>query len=98
MEEYYPPRYDPSEGWQAKLGFALRHEGIELGILAELFAALEPGDMAAWISIIPTGKYAGWPGICMSGLLEPDFPCPTRSRGITFPSSIRPRTIACPAS
>ena len=58
MEEYYPPRCDPGEGWQAELGFALRHEGIELGILTALFAAVEPGDMVAWVSTMPTVKYA----------------------------------------
>lgn len=57
-EEYYPPRYDPGEGWQAELGFALRHEGIELGILAALFAVLKPEDLAGWIHNAPTGKYS----------------------------------------
>lgn len=57
-EEYYPPRYDPGEGWQAELGFALRHEGLELGILVALFAVLEPEDLVVWIQNSPTGKYA----------------------------------------
>jgi hypothetical protein len=57
LEEYYPPRYDPGGGWQAEPGFALRHEGLDPGILDALFAVLGPSDITAWISASPTGKY-----------------------------------------
>jgi hypothetical protein len=56
VEEYYPARYDPGDGWQAELGFALRHEGIELQILSTLFAALDPAELAAWVAQSPLGK------------------------------------------
>jgi hypothetical protein len=57
-QEYYPARYDPGEGWEAEFGFALRHEGVELQILAPLFKALGPEKLAAWVRSSPTGKYA----------------------------------------
>jgi len=57
VEEYYSLRYDPGEGWEAELGFALRHEGVELGILAAFFAVLEPEDLVSWINTSPTGRY-----------------------------------------
>lgn len=57
IEEYYPTRYDPGEGWEAELGFALRHEGIELQILAALFKEVGPEKLSSWVRGAPTGKY-----------------------------------------
>jgi hypothetical protein len=39
------------------LEFALKHDGIGLGILSVLFAVVEPDEITAWIASKPTGKY-----------------------------------------
>lgn len=51
----------PTEGETAilaHLDFALRHEGVDLAALAAVCAALDPPQVAAWISQHPSGKYA----------------------------------------
>jgi hypothetical protein len=56
-EEFYPPRDDPGAAWTDHLSFALKHEGVNLEILAALFeGALEP-ELAAWVAAAPTSRY-----------------------------------------
>ena len=40
------------------LEFALKYDGVNLGLLATLFEVAEADEVAAWISSKPTGKYA----------------------------------------
>jgi hypothetical protein len=55
--EIYPPRYDPGEEWQAHLGFALKHEGINLEILAAVLAKAPVRELTAWVKGAPTSRY-----------------------------------------
>lgn len=52
------PRYKPDDTVAAHLAFALRHEGVELGVLAALFRVMPPAALEAWIRSEPTGRHA----------------------------------------
>lgn len=52
------PRYRPDETISAHLDFALRHEGVDLGILNALFAVLPGGTIEDWVRSEPTGQHA----------------------------------------
>lgn len=52
----YPSVYWPGESLGDHLGFALRYDGINLGILAALFAKISKAELVDWIASKPTGK------------------------------------------
>ena len=56
--ETFPKRYSSGETPLDHLRFALRHEPLDLGVLAATFKALSPDDLAAWIRAEPTGAYS----------------------------------------
>ena len=56
-EHYYPAAYDPGTTLAANLEFALKYEGLDLGLLAALFAVLDRNELVAIISEKPTGQY-----------------------------------------
>jgi hypothetical protein len=52
------PRYRPADTLVAHLGFALRHEPVDLGLLAALFRRPEAGPaIIAWVRRQPTGRH-----------------------------------------
>lgn len=52
------PRYRPADTLVAHLAFALRHEAVDLGLLAALFRRPEAGRaIASWVRRQPTGKH-----------------------------------------
>lgn len=52
-----PVRQRPSNDLGSHLEFALKREGVDLAVLAALFARLGPGEVAALVRATPTGKY-----------------------------------------
>ncbi len=58
VEEQYPKRDDPGSAWVDHLRFALKHEGVELGVLSALFRVAPAKELSAWIASSPTGRYA----------------------------------------
>ncbi|OSQ38473.1 Fic family protein [Thalassospira mesophila] len=53
--EIYDKRFALEDTLADHLGFALRHEKIDLLILKRLFDAIDPGDLAAFIRSTPNG-------------------------------------------
>jgi hypothetical protein len=52
------PRYQPADTLVAHLAFALRHESVDLGLLAALFRRPEAGPaITAWVRRQPTGRH-----------------------------------------
>ena len=52
------PRYRPADTFVAHLAFALRHEPVDLGLLAALFRRPAAGtSIAEWVRRQPTGKH-----------------------------------------
>lgn len=52
------PRYQPDDTISAHLDFALRHEGVDLGILNALFTVMPKGTIEEWVKSEPTGQHA----------------------------------------
>lgn len=52
------PRYSPPETIAGQLEFALRHEGVDLGILNALFRAASPVFIEEWVRAQPSSAYA----------------------------------------
>lgn len=57
VESVYPRSYWPGDGTGDHLEFALKYDGINLGILAAFFEVAPADEIAAWIGSKPTGKY-----------------------------------------
>jgi hypothetical protein len=58
VESIYPQSYWPGDTAGDHLEFALKYDGVNLGILSTFFDSVAPDEIAAWISSKPTGKYA----------------------------------------
>jgi hypothetical protein len=52
------PRHRPPDTLEGQLVFALKWEGVDLGVLAALFKAVEPTEVAAIVRATPTGAFA----------------------------------------
>lgn len=53
----FPPVRWPGETIGDHLEFALKYDGINLGILSALFSVVSANEIALWIESKPTGKY-----------------------------------------
>jgi hypothetical protein len=58
VESVYPQSYWPGNEIGHHLEFALKYDGVHLGLLSALFDVALEHEIAAWISSKPTGKYA----------------------------------------
>ncbi|WP_045221709.1 Fic family protein [Desulfonatronum thioautotrophicum] len=58
VESVYPQPYWPGDATGDHLEFALKYDGVNLGLLSALFEVVPTDETAAWISSKPTGKYA----------------------------------------
>jgi hypothetical protein len=58
VEETYPSKYWPGETLGDHLEFALKYDGVNLGILASIFAVADPAELRKYVESKPTGKYA----------------------------------------
>jgi hypothetical protein len=54
----YPPHYAPDDSLTGHLEFALKHEGVNLAVLFDLFRRVEPQAIEAVVRAKPTGRYA----------------------------------------
>lgn len=52
------PRYRPAATISAHAAFALKHEGVDLGVLNALFRAAPRAFVEQWVRSRPTGRYA----------------------------------------
>ncbi|MGA2939757.1 MAG: Fic family protein [Syntrophobacteraceae bacterium] len=57
IESIYPHSYWPGDSTGDHLEFALKYDGVNLGILSALFEAVAEDEITAWITSKPTGKY-----------------------------------------
>ena len=58
IEDIYPTRYWPGEKIGDHLEFALKYDGVNLGLLAQIFEHVPQGELTEYIKSRPTGKYA----------------------------------------
>jgi Fic family protein len=52
------PRYRPADTVGGHLGFALKHEGVDLAVLNALFRAMPQAVIEEWVRSEPTGRHA----------------------------------------
>ena len=57
-EDIYPVRYWPGEKVGDHLEFALKYDGVNLGLLAQIFKKVSQDELTEYIKSKPTGKYA----------------------------------------
>lgn len=57
VQREYPPHYAPGDNLAGHLEFALKHEGVNLAVLADLFRACGPDLVEQAIRAKPTGRY-----------------------------------------
>ena len=58
VEETYPATYWPGDSLGDHLEFALKYDGTNLGILANVFASANACEIEEYVSSKLTGKYA----------------------------------------
>jgi len=58
IEDIYPIRYWPGDNVGDHLEFALKYDGVNLGLLSLIFEHTRPEEITAYIKSKPTGKYA----------------------------------------
>ncbi|MFA6288248.1 MAG: Fic family protein [Opitutaceae bacterium] len=60
VERTLPLVYAPEagDGMLGHVAFAMKHETVHLGLLAETFARIEPAATASYVAASPTGAYA----------------------------------------
>jgi len=54
----FTPRHKPDDSLRGHLTFALKHEGVELGVLRALFDTVEPETIEEIVRSKPTGAYS----------------------------------------
>ncbi len=58
IDDIYPTKYWPGEKVGDHLEFALKYDGVNLGLLARIFKSVSEEDLTDYITSKPTGKYA----------------------------------------
>jgi Fic/DOC family len=77
----YTPRHAPAPDFEGHLTFALKNEGLDLGILKALFQLTGPGPIEAMVRATPTGGYARRAWFLYEWLLEATLDLPDAERG-----------------
>jgi hypothetical protein len=75
------PRHEPQATLEGHLTFALKHEGLDLAVLKQLFVALSPQDIEALVRATPTGIYARRIWFLYEWLIGRDLDLPALNRG-----------------
>ncbi len=57
VEDFYTPSYWPGEQLGDHLLFALKYDGVNLGILQALFEVVPETELLAWVAATPNSKY-----------------------------------------
>ena len=81
VETVYPKSYWPGDGAGEHLEFALKYDGVNLGLLSALFDVAPADEIAAWIGSKPIGKYARRIWFLYEFLTGRELPLPDLSRG-----------------
>jgi hypothetical protein len=54
----FTPRYKPEDTLKGHLTFALKYEGIDLGLLKKLFEQLDSREISSWVEEESTSQYS----------------------------------------
>src|SRR5438876_1413721 len=80
------PRHRPTNTLEGQIVFALKWEGVDLGVLVALFKVLEAGEIAGIVRATPTGAFARRTWFLYEWLTgrELDVPDPGKVRVVTI--------------
>lgn len=81
----YTPRHQPDKTLGGHLTFALRYEGLDLGVLKALFRATGPEPIADIVRAAPTGTYARRLWFLYEWLLQARLDLPDATQGAYAP-------------
>ena len=81
VESVYPQSYWPGEGTGDHLEFALKYDGVNLGLLSTLFNVAPTDEIVAWIRSKSTGKYARRVWFLYEFLTGRELPLPDLTKG-----------------
>ncbi len=81
VESVYPLSYWPGDGTGNHLEFALKYDGVNLGILSALFEVIPETELTEWIFSKPTGKYTRKIWFLFEFLTGKELPLPDLTRG-----------------
>ena len=77
----YTPRHAPNPDLEGHLTFALKNEGVDLGVLKALFRATGPAPIEAMVRATPTGSYARRAWFLYEWLLGTKLDLPDADKG-----------------
>ncbi len=77
----YTPRHAPTADLDGHLTFALKYEGLDLGVLKALFRATGPTPIEAMVRATPTGTYARRAWFLYEWLLGSKLDLPDADKG-----------------
>lgn len=81
VESVYPQSYWPGDSTGDHLEFVFKYDGVNLGILSDLFDAVAADETAAWITSKPTGKYTRRVWFLYEFLTGRKLPLPDLTKG-----------------
>lgn len=84
-EEYYPAQAHPGASWIDHLAFALKREGVNLEVLAALFAVAPAEELTEFVRRSPNGRYARLAWFLFEWLTETTLSLPDLTQGNYFP-------------
>lgn len=86
----FSARYKPEDTLQDHLIFALRYEGVDLGILHALFQQINPEDIIHWVRSEPSSKYSRRAWFLYEWLMEKTLDIPNALSG-NFVEALDPK-------
>ncbi len=81
IEAVYPLSYWPGDSTGGHLEFALKYDGVNLGILSILFETIPEDEIMSYITSKPTGKYARRIWFLFEFLTGRELPLPDLTQG-----------------
>jgi Fic family protein len=80
-ETIYPLSYWPGDNAVNHIEFALKYDGVNLGVLSALFDAVPEEEITGWIASTPIGKYARKTWFLFEFLTGKILPLPDLTKG-----------------
>lgn len=81
------PRHSPVDSLAGHLEFALKWEGVDLGVLKQLFKIVHPEEVAAVVRKKPTGIYTRRLWFLYEWLMEEELPVPSPGKVRSVPAA-----------
>jgi len=81
IETIYPMSYWPGDRTVNHIEFALKYDGVNLGVLSALFDVVPEEEVTGWIESTPTGKYARKAWFLFEFLTGKRLPVPDLTKG-----------------